>query len=124
MAAAVLVAEDDRDLREMFAQLLGSAGYEVVAVGDGHAAREAVRLRRFDLVVTDVWMPRVSGLDLCRELREDPETEQLPVLLLSAYGNFRTREEAKLAGATDYVSKPIMPSAFLARVASMIKPKT
>jgi DNA-binding response OmpR family regulator len=121
MAATVLVAEDDRDLREMFAQLLGSAGYEVVAVGDGQAARQAVRERRFDLVVTDVWMPRVSGLDLCRELREDPETEQLPVLLLSAYGNLRTREEAKLVGATDYVSKPIMPNAFLARVAAMIQ---
>ena len=121
MAASVLVAEDDRDLREMFTQLLGAAGYDVVAVGDGHAAREAVRERRFDLVVTDVWMPRVSGLDLCRELREDPETEQLPVLLLSAYGNLRTREEAKLVGATDYVSKPIMPNAFLARVAAMIQ---
>ena len=121
MAATVLVAEDDRDLREMFAQLLGGAGYEVVAVGDGQAAREEVSRRRFDLVVTDVWMPRVSGLDLCRELRERPETQALPVLLLSAYGNLRTHEEAKLVGATAYVSKPIMPSAFLARVASMLQ---
>jgi DNA-binding response OmpR family regulator len=119
-AVTVLVAEDDNDLRELFRTVLSSAGYEVVAVADGVAAREAIQEQPVDLVLTDMWMPKLSGLDLCKRLRSDEATRRLPVLVVSAYGSWRGREEATLAGATDYIAKPVRPSSLLARVESIV----
>ena len=119
-ATTVLVAEDDTDLRELFSTILSTAGYDVVAVLDGIAAGEAMREREVDLVLTDLWMPRMSGLDLCKRLRADPATMRLPVLIISAYGSWRGKEEALMVGATDYISKPVRPSALLSRVESIV----
>jgi DNA-binding response OmpR family regulator len=116
----VLVAEDDNDLRELFRTVLDSAGYEVVAVPDGIAAHAAIVERSVDLVVTDMWMPRLSGLDLCKRLRAEEATKTLPVLVVSAYGSWRGKEEATMVGATDYLSKPVRPSSLIARVESMV----
>jgi DNA-binding response OmpR family regulator len=120
MGSTVLVAEDDGDLRELFVTILDQAGYDVVAVGDGVAAREVITAQAIDLVVTDLWMPRMSGLDLCKNLRADPATTRLPVLILSAYGSWRGKEEASMVGATDYLAKPVRPSALVARVESIV----
>jgi len=119
-AATVLVAEDDSDLRELFSTILSAAGYDVVAVRDGVEASEALLERDVDLVLADMWMPRMSGLDLCKRLRADPATGQLPVLVVSAYGNWRGRKEALLVGATDYIAKPVRPSKLLSRVESLL----
>ena len=118
--ATVLVAEDDTDLRELFSTILSTAGYGVVAVRDGVEATEVLQERSIDLVLTDMWMPRVSGLDLCKRLRADPATTQLPVLVVSAYGSWRGKEEAMLVGANDYIAKPVRPSALLSRVEAMV----
>jgi CheY-like chemotaxis protein len=116
----VLLAEDDVDLRELFTMTLENAGVGVVAVGSGAAALEALEARQFDLLVTDMWMPQVSGLDLCRKLRADPATKSLPILMMSAYGRMRGREEAMMVGATEYVTKPIRPSQFMSRVDTLL----
>ena len=65
-------------------------------------------------------MPRVSGLDLCKRLRADPATTDMPVLVISAYGSWRGKEEALLVGANDYISKPVRPSALLSRVEAIV----
>jgi DNA-binding response OmpR family regulator len=119
-AATVLVAEDDSDLRELFSTILSTAGYDVVAVRDGVEASEALRERDINLVLTDMWMPRVSGLDLCKRLRADPATVQLPVLVVSAYGSWRGKEEALLVGATDYIAKPVRASSLLSKVEAIV----
>jgi len=119
-AATVLVAEDDSDLRELFATILSTAGYGVVAVRDGVEATEALQERSIDLVLTDMWMPRVSGLDLCKRLRADPATTRLPVLVISAYGSWRGKEEALLVGATDYIAKPVRPSSLLSKIEAIV----
>jgi DNA-binding response OmpR family regulator len=119
-AATVLVAEDDGDLRELFSTILSTAGYDVVAVRDGVEASEALRERDINLVLTDMWMPRVSGLDLCKRLRADPATVQLPVLVVSAYGSWRGKEEALLVGATDYIAKPVRASSLLSKVEAIV----
>jgi DNA-binding response OmpR family regulator len=116
----VLVAEDDNDLRELFRTVLYSAGYEVVAVPDGLAARAAIQEQPVDIVVTDMWMPKLSGLDLCKRLRAEEATRSIPVLVVSAYGSWRGKEEATMVGATDYISKPVRPSALVARVESIV----
>ncbi|WP_433614942.1 response regulator [Dactylosporangium sp. CA-139114] len=118
--ASILVAEDDSDIRELFTMALEGAGADVTAVDDGAAALEALQHRAFDMIVTDMWMPRVSGLDLCKRVRAEPATRDLPVLMLSAYGRLRGREEAKLAGASDYLMKPLRPSQLISKVDTML----
>jgi DNA-binding response OmpR family regulator len=119
-AATVLVAEDDSDLRELFATILSTAGYGVVAVRDGVEATEVLQERSIDLVLTDMWMPRVSGLDLCKRLRANPATTRLPVLVISAYGSWRGKEEALLVGANDYIAKPVRASSLLSKVEAIV----
>jgi CheY-like chemotaxis protein len=116
----VLLAEDDLDLRELFTMTLEGAGAGVVAVGSGAEALEALAERQFDLLVTDIWMPQVSGLDLCRKVRADPATKGLPILMMSAYGRMRGREEAMMVGATEYVTKPLRPSQFMTKVDNLL----
>ncbi|MEU0556173.1 response regulator [Dactylosporangium sp. NPDC006015] len=119
-AATVLVAEDDPDIRELFTMALESAGASVVAVTSGGEALEALRKDRFDLLVTDMWMPNISGLDLCKALRADPATAKLPILMLSAYGRMRGREEAMMVGATEYMTKPIRPSVLVSKADALL----
>jgi DNA-binding response OmpR family regulator len=118
--AAILVAEDDPDIRDLFAMALEGAGVDVTAVENGEAALAALRERRFDMLVTDMWMPRVSGLDLCKQVRAEPATSRMPVLMLSAYGRLRGREEAKMVGASDYLMKPLRPSQLISKVDAML----
>ncbi|GAA0727631.1 response regulator transcription factor [Dactylosporangium roseum] len=125
--ATVLLAEDDPDIRDLFTMVMEGAGIAVTAVSDGQQALEALHGAGgtgddpgFDLLVTDMWMPKLSGLDLCRRLRADPATQGLPVLMLSAYGRLRGREEAMMVGATEYVQKPVRPSQFISKVDSLL----
>jgi CheY-like chemotaxis protein len=118
--ASILVAEDDADIRDLFTMALEGAGADVTAVENGEAALAALRSGTFDMVVTDMWMPRVSGLDLCKQLRAEPATRDIPVLVLSAYGRLRGREEAKMAGASDYLMKPLRPSQLISKVDAML----
>src|SRR3712207_1709588 len=99
---AILVADDDPDIRDLVAFKLEQAGYDVAAVDDGPAALAAARSAPPDLVVLDVMMPGLSGIDVCRELRADPATRGLPVILLTARAQEGDVEVGFAAGADDY----------------------
>jgi two-component system phosphate regulon response regulator PhoB len=118
--ALVLVAEDDPDIRELVALKLGQNGFEVRAVGDGLAALEALRLNRPDLVILDVMMPGMSGLDVCRRLRADPDTRGTPVILLTARAQQADLLTGTDVGADDYVTKPFSPTDLLGRVRAVL----
>jgi PAS domain S-box-containing protein len=113
--ARVLLADDNRDMREYLARLLAEA-YEVEAVADGDAALAAARTRAPDLVLADVMMPGLDGFGLLRELRADPRTSTVPVVLLSARAGEESRVEGLAAGADDYLVKPFSSRELLARV--------
>jgi PAS domain S-box-containing protein len=115
----VLLADDNADMRDYIHRLLGGQ-YEVEAVADGRAAREAVRQRAPDLVLSDVMMPGLDGFGLLRELRADPRTQDLPVILLSARAGEEARVEGLRAGADDYLIKPFSARDLLARVDSTL----
>src|SRR5439155_7476155 len=111
----ILLADDNADMRDYVCRLLGPH-YEVEAVPDGEAALATARQSRFDLVLTDVMMPRLDGFALLRELRGHPDTKTIPVILLSARAGEESRLEGLEAGADDYLIKPFTSRELLGRV--------
>ena len=116
----VLVVDDNADMRHYVVRLL-SRRYEVEALSDGSAALAAVRRRRPDLIVTDVMMPNLDGFGLLRELRGDPGTAAIPVIVLSARAGEEARVEGLEEGADDYLIKPFSARELLARVEAHLK---
>ncbi|AEV85540.1 histidine kinase [Actinoplanes sp. SE50] len=119
--ADVLVADDNADMRDYLTRLLRSAGHRVTAVGDGRQALDAIRTDAPDLVVSDVMMPRMTGLELVTALRADNRTAGVPVLLLSARAGEEASIEGLEAGADDYLFKPFSAAELLARVRANVE---
>ncbi len=111
----VLIADDNSDMRQYLTRLL-SERYEVMALPDGRAALEAVKQRAPALVLSDVMMPNLDGFGLLRELRADPRTKTIPIILLSARAGEEARVEGMDQGADDYLIKPFSARELLARV--------
>jgi signal transduction histidine kinase len=118
--ARILLADDNADMRDYVRRLL-SRRYEVEAVADGEAALAAARERRPDLLLSDVMMPGLDGFELLRELRADPDTASIPVILLSARAGEESRIEGLEAGADDYLIKPFSARELLARVGAHLE---
>ncbi|MFC3502842.1 SpoIIE family protein phosphatase [Micromonospora krabiensis] len=120
-SARLLIADDNADMREYLTRLLRTAGHRVLAVTDGQAALDAARADVPDLVVSDVMMPRLDGLQLVAALRADPRTAGTPVLLLSARAGQEASIEGLEAGADDYLVKPFSAAELLARVRANVE---
>jgi two-component system, OmpR family, phosphate regulon response regulator PhoB len=119
--STVLLVEDDPDIRHLVSYKLTKSGFDVVEAADGLAAMQAARQKAPDLVILDVRMPRMSGLDVCRELRAGPLTGTVPIIMLTARARPQDLEQAYAAGATDYVVKPFSPRVLLQHVESALE---
>jgi len=118
--ARILVAEDERDIRELIGFTLRHHGHEVLTASNGEDAL-AIALREVpDLVLLDIRMPRLTGYDVCRRLRADPTTRDIPVAFLSAKGQDSEVQAGMDAGATDYILKPFAPDQLINRVALLL----
>ncbi|MFQ5829697.1 MAG: response regulator [Candidatus Methylomirabilia bacterium] len=104
--ARVLVVDDEARNRDFLEQALVRFGNEVVLAEDGQEALAEVKRQRPDLVLLDIAMPRMNGLDVCRALKSDPTTRLIPVVLLTALGDRETRIAGLEAGADDFFDKP------------------
>ena len=118
--ARIVVADDDADIRDLVVFKLRQAGHDVEAVEDGAAAVEACQASPPDLVVLDVMMPGMGGLDATRALRLDPRLARVPVILLTARAQESDIEQGFGAGADDYVVKPFSPRELASRVAAVL----
>ena len=114
----VLVVEDDATVREVVAVYLHRAGYEVETVGDGPSALAAAAARPPDLVVLDLMLPGIDGLEVCRLLRRE---RPVPVIMLTALGEESDRLAGLELGADDYVTKPFSPRELVLRVRSVLR---
>ena len=109
----ILVVDDEPQITRVLRTALTGSGYEVRTADDGHTGLRAAREWQPDLVITDVSMPNLSGIELCRQLRAE---SALPIIVLSVKGAEKTKVEALDAGADDYVTKPVGMDELLARV--------
>ena len=117
----IVVAEDHEDIRYVLKRALERAGHQVVTAANGAEALDAVRRHHPDVVVTDVDMPSMTGLELCRAIRADPGLRHIPVVLASGSllpGDPRAVE----AGASATLLKPFLPTQLLACVADLLPP--
>ncbi len=117
-AKRILIAEDDANIRNLLSSYLSINGFETDAVGDGSAALRHLADHRYDLVVLDIMLPGLDGLEVCRSIRQD---QSLPVLLLTALGAEDDRIEGFQAGADDYMVKPFSPRELVARVDAILR---
>lgn len=116
--ARVLVVDDDRAVADVVARYLCREGYQVDVVSDGVSALERVVLRPPDLVVLDLMLPRMSGLEVCRRLRE---IAPIPVVMLTARGEESDRVAGLELGADDYIAKPFSPRELVLRVGAVLR---
>lgn len=117
----VLIIEDDRDIVELVRYNLENEGYQVTAATDGSTGLAQVKKSPPDLLVLDLMLPRLSGLEICKEIRRDAALNRLPILMLSARGEEADRVVGLELGADDYVTKPFSPRELVARVKALLR---
>ena len=121
MAARILIVEDEEPLTLLLRYNLESEGYAVESVARGDEAETRLRESVPDLVILDWMLPGLSGIELCRRLRARPETERMPILMLTARGEETERVRGLATGADDYVVKPFSVPELVARVRALLR---
>src|SRR6516162_2716142 len=119
--ARILVVEDEKDLQEVLAYNLRQAGHSVIVVGSGRDGLAAVPEHRPDLVLLDLMLPDVSGIEICRKLKSEPGTKEVPIVMVTAKGDEVDRVVGFELGADDYVVKPYSLRELLLRVDAVLR---
>jgi len=120
----ILVVEDDEDIRELLRYNLNKEGYQVSEAKSGEDALSAIESQIPDLIILDLMLPGIHGLEICKRLRSDQRTQDIPIVILTAKG-----EEADIViglelGADDYITKPFSPRIVIARMRAVLRRKT
>ncbi len=124
MATRILIAEDEKDIVELIAFNMEKEGFQVLKAYNGETALELARSGRPDLLLLDLMLPGIPGLDLCRVLRKDPRTASLPIIMVTAKGEEMDRVLGLEMGADDYVTKPFSVRELAARVRAVLRRRT
>jgi len=117
----ILIIEDDRDIVELVRYNLANEGFQVNGANDGATGLSTLKKSPPDLLLLDLMLPKLSGLDICREIRKDDSLNRLPILMLTARGDEADRVVGLEMGADDYVTKPFSPRELIARVKALLR---
>ncbi len=120
MTRTILAIDDSSTIRQMLAMTLGSAGHRVLQAEDGLAGYSLATTEHVDVVITDLNMPVMDGLDFVRMYRTHPSSQGVPILLLSTESSDRFKRQAKDAGATGWITKPFRQDQLLAVVERLV----
>ncbi len=119
--ATILIIDDNEDTRELLKYNLAAAGYKTVSAADGHEGLESARATLPDLVLLDLMLPGMDGLEVCRRLKQNQETARIPVIMLTARGEEVDRIVGLELGADDYVVKPFSPRELSLRIKAVLR---
>ena len=120
MSKKILVADDEAHILHVVSMKLRNAGFDVITAEDGEEALDLCRAELPDLLITDFQMPFLSGLELCKSLRSDPQTRYIPAMMLTARGFDIEAEEMSEAGISAVLAKPFSPREVLQRVNELL----
>jgi len=118
---SILVVDDEPDIVALISYNLKKAGFAVSSASDGEEALASVREGRFDLIVLDLMLPGIHGMELCRILRNNPKTAHVPIIMLTAKGEETDKIHGLESGADDYMTKPFSPKELIARVKAVLR---
>jgi two-component system alkaline phosphatase synthesis response regulator PhoP len=121
MPGRILIVEDDPDIAELASRYLDKAGFTTERVGSGREALQQITARPPDLVVLDLMLPQMDGLEICRSVRADERTAAIPIIMVTARGEESERIVGLELGADDYLPKPFSPSELVARVRALLR---
>ena len=119
--ATVLTVDDSPSVRQMIKLVLGPAGYTVIEAGDGAEGLAQAKANPVNMIITDLNMPVMNGLELIKALRTVPSIVGVPIVFLTTESNDAAKQEAKAAGATGWITKPFKPEQLLAVVAKLVR---
>jgi two-component system alkaline phosphatase synthesis response regulator PhoP len=119
----ILVVDDEKDILDLVAYNLKQEGYKVTCVISGEEALEIARAKKPDLILLDLMLPGVDGFDVCKRLKRDSETEDIPVIMLTAKGEDIDVVTGLELGADDYIVKPFSPRILIARIRAVLRKK-
>jgi phosphate regulon transcriptional regulator PhoB len=117
----ILIVDDEPDIVELVSYNLKKDGFRVTAASDGEEARDKIRKSKFDLIILDLMLPGIQGLELCRIIRNDPKTAGTPIIMLTAKGEEVDRVVGLESGADDYMTKPFSARELVARVKAVLR---
>jgi putative two-component system response regulator len=123
ITGTILVADDQAANRELLEELLTSQGFKVITVADGAAALQELTRTQTDLVLLDVMMPHLTGFEVCEQIKANPDTYLIPVILITALSDKQDRIQGIKVGADDFLSRPVDRTELLARARSLLKLK-
>jgi excisionase family DNA binding protein len=119
----ILIVDDDREIRDVLTQMLSAHKYETETASSGFAAGAKIATFRPGLIILDLLMPQMSGFEVCRLIKEDPQTSHIKILAITGYDTEENRDKIMKAGADDYMAKPLSSDALLGRVAGLLNGK-
>lgn len=120
----VLLVDDDMTLREMYTERLKAEGFQVITAKDGEEALQLATENKPNMILLDIMMPKLNGLDVLKKLKEQPETKDIPVMVLTALIQDRERMESVTRGADDYIVKSeTMPGEVVSKVRALFEKK-
>lgn len=121
MTPRILMVDDEKDIVDLVAYNLEKEGYETLKALDGEKALQLVRTKPPDLVVLDLMLPGIQGLEVCKRIRKDPETASIPIIMLTAKGAEIDKIVGLEVGADDYITKPFSVKELLARIKAVLR---
>jgi len=121
MKAKILAVDDERDILELVSYNLNKDGFDVVTSGNGEDALKLIRKTNFDLIILDLMLPGIQGMDLCKILKSSEDTSLIPIIMLTAKSEEPDMVLGLEMGADDYITKPFSPRALIARVKAVLR---
>jgi phosphate regulon transcriptional regulator PhoB len=117
----ILITDDERDIVDLISYNLEKEGFSIIKAYDGEKALSLIRTQKPDLIILDLMLPRINGLDVCKAIRKNPETSALPVIMLTAKTDETDKVTGLEVGADDYITKPFSVKELVARVRAVMR---